>query len=116
MMSFKVAGIAVLAVAAFAGCGGGDTSTNTGQASQSVAVPSPSSSCTPLGSGCWEDYDPQVQARIDKAIASGNCAKLQDEFDQAEANNAATMERLGHNNADLMTYIDEGLQQAGCYD
>lgn len=67
------------------------------------------------GSGVpWEDY-PSVQSRIDGLAAAKDCAGLQAEFDTADANNAATEQRTGHNNADLMGYIDEALRSAGCY-
>jgi hypothetical protein len=63
----------------------------------------------------WEDYSPGVQDRIDVLEAEQDCAALQDEFDTADANSAATLERTGHSNANLMGYIDEALELAGCY-
>jgi hypothetical protein len=59
----------------------------------------------------WSDYDPGLQGRIDAA----GCAQLQVMFDQADANNTATMRRTGHNNADLMTYIDDTMRDKDCY-
>ena len=63
----------------------------------------------------WGDYAPDVQSRIDKLASSKDCAGLQDSFDTADANNEATMKRTGHNNAALMTYIDDAMKSAGCY-
>lgn len=63
----------------------------------------------------WEDYSPAVKQRIDGLVANKDCTGLQEEFDNADANNEATMSRTGHNNADLMAYLDEQMQAAGCY-
>lgn len=66
------------------------------------------------GSGVpWKDY-PTVQDTIDGMAARKDCVKLQGAFDQAEANNAGTMTRTGHNNAALMRYIDDKMRSAGC--
>ena len=64
----------------------------------------------------WGDYTPGLQGRINALGAAGDCPSLQDEFDAADANNAATQSRTGHNNAELMTYIDGVMRDAGCYD
>lgn len=63
----------------------------------------------------WQDYDAALQPRIDDLTNTADCTALQAEFDTADANNDATMARTGHNNVDLMTYIDEALQLANCY-
>lgn len=63
----------------------------------------------------WADYASSVRERIDAASAAGDCDALQAEFDTADANNEATLARTGHNNADLMGYIDDRLRAAGCY-
>lgn len=63
----------------------------------------------------WADYDPSVKARIDSASATRDCTTLQSEFDTADANNAATLRRTGHNNAALMNYIDDAMKSADCY-
>ena len=74
-----------------------------------------------LLSGCgsngvvWADYSPSVKTNIDTLIESADCEGLQKEFDNADANNEATMNRTGHNNAGLMDYIDAGMRKAGCY-
>jgi hypothetical protein len=59
----------------------------------------------------WGDYAPGLQARLN---ATADCSKLQDEFDAADANNAAELARTGHNNAALMTYIDWLQTRLGC--
>jgi hypothetical protein len=63
----------------------------------------------------WEDYAPSVKTRIDDLAAQKDCDALQSEFDNADANNEATMARVGHNNAQLMGYIDFLMRNAGCY-
>jgi hypothetical protein len=63
----------------------------------------------------WADYFADVKQRIDQATRQGKCKALQHEFDIADANSDATMERTGHSNANLMSYIDEALREAGCY-
>jgi hypothetical protein len=63
----------------------------------------------------WADYDASVQVRIDELQQAADCAALQEEFDTADANSAATMDRTGHGNSALMLYIDEALRLAGCY-
>jgi len=63
----------------------------------------------------WGDYDETVKERIDGLEDAKDCAGLQGEFDIADANSTATLNRTGHGNADLMGYIDEALELAGCY-
>ncbi len=63
----------------------------------------------------WADYATDVQPRIESLRAANNCSGLQAEFDNADANNVATLNRTGHNNAELMGYIDGKLREAGCY-
>jgi hypothetical protein len=63
----------------------------------------------------WEDYDASVKLEIDELAAQNDCEGLQEQFDIADANNEATMSRTGHNNAQLMAYIDQKLQAASCY-
>ena len=63
----------------------------------------------------WADYDASVKTTIDELETAKDCAGLQSQFDIADANSEATMNRAGHSNAKLMAYIDEGLKAAGCY-
>lgn len=63
----------------------------------------------------WGDYAPGVQTRIDELKSTKDCTSMQAEFDAADANNAAMMDRVGHSNADLMGYIDAAMRSAGCY-
>lgn len=64
----------------------------------------------------WADYAPSLQARIDALGTSRDCAGLQDEFDTADANNEATFNRTGHDNAELIGYIDDTMENASCYE
>jgi len=63
----------------------------------------------------WENYDGSVKTRIDEMDAANDCVGLQSEFDIAYANDDAARERTGTGNAMLMSYIDEALQESGCY-
>ena len=63
----------------------------------------------------WSDYAAGVQARIDGAATAKDCKGLQSEFDAAEKGSEATKARTGHNNAELMKYIDATMKTAGCY-
>lgn len=66
-------------------------------------------------SGPWDDYSSSVKYRIDSMAEVGDCDGLQEEFDTADLNNDATLARTGHNNAELMGYIDDKMRDAGCY-
>lgn len=79
-----------------------------------VLVLTVAGACT-TGGVPWEDYSPSVRADIDALAAAGDCAGLQQQFDTADANNDATMARTGHNNVELMKYIDGKMSDAGCY-
>jgi hypothetical protein len=71
---------------------------------------------TSSGSGVpWEDYNASLKGQIDSLARSRDCAGLQAQFDAADANHAATPARTGHNNAELMKYIDGKMSAAGCY-
>jgi len=63
----------------------------------------------------WEDYAAELKANIDDMAALPDCAGLQNEFDIADANSEATMDRVGHGNAELMRYVDEAMRLAHCY-
>ncbi len=63
----------------------------------------------------WGDYASDLKGRIDGEAARKDCAALQTDFDDADANNDATVARTGHNNAELMGYIDDAMRGAGCY-
>lgn len=52
-----------------------------------------------------DQYAPEVKERIDSAVDAADCDALQQEFDTAD----------GHGDADLMTYIDDAMESAGCY-
>ncbi len=60
-------------------------------------------------------YDFSVKLRIDGLAANGRCNDLQSEFDTAYANDGITRDRTGSGTADLMAYIDQALDRAGCY-
>jgi outer membrane biogenesis lipoprotein LolB len=63
----------------------------------------------------WENYPSDLRVRIESAAASADCATLQAEFDNAEANDDAQRERVGDGNEDLMGYIDAQADEAGCH-
>ena len=80
----------------------------------SACSPSPAPAA-PAAGVPWGDYAPSVKTNVDAAARGGDCAELQAAFDAADANNAATLSRTGHNNAELMKYIDGKMAAAGCY-
>lgn len=56
----------------------------------------------------WDNFDPSVKTRIEGMVDAGDCDGLQDEFDTADANN-------NDEAADLMAYLDDQMQDLGCY-
>lgn len=102
---------AVAAVLLLSGCSVSESgSTETGVSTEETQPSTPNRTEVE-----WEDYDPSVKANIDSLEASKDCAGLQSQFDNADANSDATMNRTGHNNSKLMMYIDEALKAADCY-
>lgn len=51
------------------------------------------------------DVNPVVRDRIEGLVAQQDCAELQAQFDIADTNR----------NTDIMTYVDDALRRAGCY-
>lgn len=119
MRKLAVALLAVALVPALAGCVRIPTSSSTEEPPAASAQPTPAEEVAEPESDRtevpWADYEVTLQAQIDDLTAAGDCAGLQAAFDTADANNDATMSRTGHNNADLMTYIDESMRLAECY-
>ena len=122
-VSRAISACIAVAVLGLAGCGSNSTSetdapemsdreTNTDTGGSESGSKEPASDMVEVP---WADYAPTVKKRIDRMVQRGNCDGLQAEFDNADANNDATMQRTGHNNADLMTYIDATMEEAGCY-
>lgn len=62
----------------------------------------------------WENSAPSLKERIDFAAKEKDCASLQREFDNAEADNVAQRNRVGSGNGDLMDYIAEQMAAADC--
>lgn len=77
-------------------------------------VTTPSETADPRTEVQWEDYAPSVKTRIDDMMVAKDCAGLQEQFDVTDSNNAATMNRTGHNNSKLMMYEMEAMEIAGC--
>lgn len=84
-------------------------------ATQSRNGPNAPPAAAPAAGVPWGDYAATLRSKIDGMGASKDCTGLQAEFDAADRNNAATMSRTGHNNAQLMGYIDTTMRTAGCY-
>lgn len=80
-----------------------------------TASPGVSQDVDPLPYVPWDDYASTVRTRIDEMAVSADCSGLQVEFDSADDADAATRNRTGHGNADLMSYIDAQMRRAGCY-
>lgn len=62
----------------------------------------------------WANYAPGLQATIDGLAATKDCAALQREFNNADANSTAQRNRTGESNVKLMEYIDAKIRAAGC--
>lgn len=66
-------------------------------------------------SAFWNNYSSDVKLRIHKLIENKDCKGLQNEFNIADKNNQAQMNRTGRNNAELMDFIDNNMKKLGCY-
>lgn len=62
----------------------------------------------------WERYSPNVKSRIYELIKKKDCDGLQHEFNLADDNNQAQLNRTGRNNAELMNFIDDKMIELGC--
>ena len=100
----------LLLILPLSACGGPSSQSATSEAtSESISVPVVKESVP------WSDYSPTLKSDLDSLASAMNCQELQSQFDIADQNNQATIERTGHNNADLMGYIDSLMQNASCY-
>ena len=88
-----------------------------------VLLAIPIASCSSDGSAAvsrkagvqWGDYPPTLQTKIDALALAKDCDALQIEFNQAHASNLATQNRVGHNNFELLKYIDDKQRAANCF-
>jgi len=64
----------------------------------------------------WEDYPGSLQQIIDEEQAEGDCVTLQEMFDIQFTSSDSVLERTGHGNTEVLSYIDEALELADCYD
>ena len=62
----------------------------------------------------WEHMAPVVKERIDSLDKKNNCEGLEEQFQNAEANDARMRHNWGSGNADLMQYILEAQKESGC--
>ena len=102
-MKAKTTAIVFMSGLVFAGCSSAPAEIPEPIANERTLVP-------------WQDYAPEVKIKLDEMMEANDCSGLQAQFDISDSNNDATMSRTGHNNADLMSYTDEAMQIAGCYD
>lgn len=63
----------------------------------------------------WNEYGDQLPVIIKNDFYAKDCQSLQDTFDLAVYTNQEHMDQYGHNNANLMNYIDHLLRAANCY-
>ena len=63
----------------------------------------------------WSEYNPNLYNKIKIFEKNRNCRELQNLFDLAVINNKAHSRQYGHNNVNLMRYIDQVLRRAKCY-
>jgi len=59
-------------------------------------------------------YTPTVKARLDDLVKTKDCDGLRAELVTAKATNAAKKQLNGSGTADLVAYIEYGLDKAGC--
>jgi hypothetical protein len=62
----------------------------------------------------WDTYDPQLQASIDAAAATRDCAGLTALSLHAKATSHAHEKATGYSNDALVTYIEDAQRQAAC--
>jgi hypothetical protein len=62
----------------------------------------------------WDTYNSQLQARIDIAVTSGDCATLQALRTQAKATSGAHEKATGFPNDALVSYIQAAQHRANC--
>ncbi len=103
-----VGGIVILGVLLFANVGLGPASSLIPGA-QSSAVPSVLESGVP-----WQDYASDTKARIDAMVGLRDCSDLKRVLNAAVKTNDATAARTGHDNSELIAYINAAMQSAGC--
>ena len=63
----------------------------------------------------WANYAPAVKQGITDLIDAQDCEGLQSRFDSADNNNEAQLNRTGESNVDLMSLLDNEMQNIGCY-
>ena len=63
----------------------------------------------------WNEYGSQLRVIIANDYKSRDCQSLQNTFDLAVYTNPEHSAEYGHNNANLMQYIDHLLKAANCY-
>lgn len=64
----------------------------------------------------WEDYPSEMRDIVDGYELERDCAALQTMFDVQFESNAWMLESTAHGNADVMAYIFEAQELAGCFD
>jgi len=104
---------------ALSACGGTESPAGTPTPTQSAA-PEPSESPSPSATAeaeaadeplAWQEgRPPKLKQIIDEDTAAANCEGLQAAFDNWEGADDPT-----NTSSDLLTYIDAGMQEAGCY-
>ena len=63
----------------------------------------------------WANYATAVKQGITDLIDAQDCEGLQSRFDSADNNNEAQRNRTGESNVDLMSLLDNEMQNIGCY-
>ena len=71
-------------------------------------------SAEPAAAVQWQDYTSDLQSSIDQLAVAKDCAGLLAQIDAAENNKDATIDRTGHDNAQLISYIHAAIATAGC--
>jgi hypothetical protein len=63
----------------------------------------------------WEHYAPDTRAQIDQAYINRDCVGLQRWFTSAAEADAGLRASQGNGAMDLLVYVDQALDLAGCY-
>lgn len=62
----------------------------------------------------WHQYAPEVRDRVEQAIDAEDCDAMSDEFWSASDGTDAHRAKWGEGNGELMSYIDDAMEDAGC--
>ena len=95
--------------------GSGDSSNSQTQVESVVPIEETTLDILSKSSVDWQNYSPALKSLIADLIDAQDCEGLQTQFDNADANNTAQLNRTGKSNAELMSLLDNEMRNIGCY-